>query len=161
MKFALRNLTFFNFIRMDAGLSEYRNSLLYCVKTALVDAQNFLRIASAFEVCGMWPWNPSRVLSDSTKVTPSLVVPTTATATQSITGRVFTSGMIAASRLRREENGSWQDSSNWRKFPRKKTVLERERRKGLPRPQLGPSGRPVPQRAKKKRLRGYCPSGNL
>ena len=107
LKFALRNLTFLNFIRLDAGLSEYRNSLLYCVKAALVDAQNFLRIASAFEVCGMWPWNPSRVLSDSTKVTPSLVVPTTpekATATQSITGRVVTSGMIAASRLRREED---------------------------------------------------------
>jgi hypothetical protein len=105
-KHALRNLTFQKYIRMDGGLADYRHSLLYCVKAALSDAQNFLRIQSAFEVCGMWPWNPSRVTSDPTKVTPSLVVPPTPekpTVTQNITGKVVTVAIIAEHRLRREE----------------------------------------------------------
>ena len=54
----------------------------------------------------MWPWNPSRVTSDPTKVTPSLVVPPTPekpTVTQNITGKVVTVAIIAEHRLRREE----------------------------------------------------------
>ena len=39
-KHALRNLTFQRYIRMDGGLSDYRHSLLYCVKAALSDAEN-------------------------------------------------------------------------------------------------------------------------
>ena len=106
-KHSLRNLTFLKYVRMDNGLADYRHSLLYCVKAALSDAQNFLRICAAFEVCGMWPWNPERVTSDPTKVTPSLVVPPTPekpTVLQNITGRVVTAAIIAEHRLQREED---------------------------------------------------------
>ena len=104
-KHALRNLSFLKMIRMDHGLPDYRNSILYCTKAALSDAQNFLRIQRAFECCGLWPWRPERVTGDPTKVTPSLVVPATPdrpTIIQQISGTLLSPSIIRNHRLEKE-----------------------------------------------------------
>ncbi len=104
-KHCLRNWAFLKYITMDAGLAEYRSSLLVCVKSAYLDACNFLRVRSAWATCGLWPWNPRVLLRNPSKVTPSTAVPRLPekpTALQNISGKVVTSDIIISHRKQRE-----------------------------------------------------------
>ncbi len=62
-------------IVMDKGVPEYRQSLLYSLISAYHRASDPISITRAFGSCGIVPWNPSIVLKDPSKVTPSMFVP--------------------------------------------------------------------------------------
>ncbi len=106
LKHAIRHLAFLKFINLDEGVVEYRNSLLFCVKAALDEAYNFLRVLSSFARCGLWPFNPDLIINDPAKVTPSMVVPVPPekpTIVQQISGTVVRAEVIHEHRLKKEE----------------------------------------------------------
>lgn len=85
------------YLKTDS-LPSYRQSLLYLLRGAYDVATNAVTVEQAFASCGLYPWDPSRVLDDDRKVTPSDLVPPPPekpSITMQISGRWVKSEIIA------------------------------------------------------------------
>ncbi len=118
LKERLRKTAFISGINTKRSLLEYRQSTLWSCLNGLHDALNPMLIRNAFSTCGLFPWDPSRVLEDPSKVRPVLEVPPAPerpSITQLISGRIVTPEIIENHiKVREEEVRGKREAANLR-----------------------------------------------
>ena len=117
LKSLLKKKAFTGKLRMDAGVAEYRSSVLKTTISALYAANNPDVIIDAFETTGIHPWNPSRVL-DRENVLEDDTVPETPqkTALQNISGTIVTAELIRSHREQREAEAAAKEAARIEKL---------------------------------------------
>ncbi len=85
------------------SLPELRKALLEAAVSALESSLRHDVISKSFEECGLFPYNPQKLLSDPTKVTPAPLTPPAPSrppiSSRNISGRILTTSPLVSRAL--------------------------------------------------------------